>query len=61
MRVPSLHDCACFHSETFFVTLNKETTREVQETIKKLKGDQKCEVVSPINERSYFELIMQGR
>ena len=43
------------------VSINKKkNTREVQETIKKFKGDQKFEVVSPINERSYFELIMQG-
>ena len=33
----------------------------MQETIKKFKGDQKFEVVSPINEQSYFELIMQGK
>ena len=32
------------------VSISKETTKEVQETIKKLKGDQKFEVVSPINE-----------
>ena len=43
------------------VSINKETTREVQETIKKFKGDQKFKVVSLINEWSYFELIMQGK
>ena len=42
------------------ISINKKTTREVQETINKLKGDQKFEVVLPINERSYFELIMHG-
>ena len=43
------------------VSINKKkTTRVVQETIKKLKGDQKFEVVSPINEWSYFVLIVQG-
>ena len=42
------------------VSINIKTTREVQETIKKLKGDQKFEVVSSINERSYFVLIVQG-
>ena len=41
--------------------MERGPTREVQETIKKLKGDQKFEVVLPINVRSYFELIMQGR
>ena len=42
------------------ISINKKTTREVQETIQKFIGDQKFEVVSPINERSYFELVMQG-
>ena len=37
----------------------KKKNRAVQETIKKLKGDQKFEVVSPTNERSYFELVTE--
>ena len=39
------------------VSINKKTTREVQETIKKLKGDQKFEVMSPINDYSTAILI----
>ena len=41
------------------VSINNKTTREVQETIKKFIGDQKFEVVSPINEQSHFELVFR--